>query len=570
MITFKEIKWKNFLSTGKNFTSIDLAKNRSNLIVGSNGKGKSTLLDAITFVLFNKPFRKINLPQLVNTINGADCVVELTFTTNNNDYKIVRGIKPKVFEIYENNSMLQQSAAVDYQEYLENHILKMNYKAFTQIVVIGNATYMPFMKLSPADRRTIVESFLDIDIFTKMNGLLKTKIIEIKEKINDTNYKFELSKEKITMLQNILCNTEDNIEGKIEVNNNLIQQKEKELHDKNRKITKLNSEISSIMFNQEEAIKLSSKLNKLSTYINTFNTKQKALNKDITFLESNDSCPTCTQLIDVEFKSTKLLEKKDNLSKLLEATSNANNELIAVQSKLNELLSNDEQIKNRKAAIEKIEIELNFIDREIKKIQEDNTTLLAEKKQNLDKNKAEYEVLLKENIELSQFRDNLINDQHINSIASILLKDDGIKTKIIKYYLPTMNKLINKYLHSLDFYVNYNLNENFEEVIVNPAKESFTYNSFSEGEKLRIDLAILFAWREIAKAKNSANTNLLIMDEIFDSSLDGAGVDDFMKILETIVDDTNIFVISHKGDILFDKFSNIIRVDKVNGFSRIV
>lgn len=571
MITFEELKWCNFLSTGNKFNTINLNDKKTNLIVGTNGMGKSTILDAITFVLFNKPFRKINLPQLVNTVNNRDCIVEISFSTGANSYRIVRGLKPKVFEIWENDKMLQQDAAIrDYQEYLENHILKMNYKAFTQIVVIGNATYQPFMKLSPHDRRNIVETFLDIDIFTKMNSILKSKITETKERINDVSYKYDLSHEKIKMAQTILSSSEESIQKKISDNNSEIERKEVAIAVKNKQISDLNDEITSIVFNQEQTNKVQEKINKLNEYLTTFKTKKKTTEKEIQFLEANDSCGTCKQVIDPEFKEKNLTEKREAATKLEGVIKQAQDEITKTNNTLNSYLENLEEIKSRKSQIDRVKIDLGYLQKDIDRIVNENAALLKEKKDNLEKNKEEYQVLLDENKSLSDARDNLLSEQHLHSIAAVLLKDDGIKTKIIKYYLPLMNKLINKYLHHLDFYINYTLDENFEEKVKTPSRDSFTYNSFSEGEKLRVDLAILFAWREIAKSKNSTNTNLLLLDEVFDSSLDNSGIDDFLRILDVLTEDTNVFVISHKGDSLFDKFTNVIRFEKVNGFSKIM
>jgi DNA repair exonuclease SbcCD ATPase subunit len=570
MITFYELRWKNFLSTGNNFNVIDLSQNKSNLILGSNGKGKSTILDAITFVLFNKPFRKINMPQLINTTNNRDCLAEIEFTINSNEYKVVRGIKPKIFEIWENGTMLQQNAAIkDCQEHLETHILKMNYKAFTQIVVIGNATYQPFMKLSPNDRRNIVETFLDIDIFTKMNTILKTRITETKEAINDVSYKYDLSKEKIKMAQTILSNSVESVESKIQANEEEINKKEVAISFKNKQIQDLNEEITQVVFNQEATGKMRDKISKLNEYLTTFKTKQKTASKEIQFLESNDSCSTCKQVIDPDFKETNLKEKKESLDKFDGAIKAAQSELTKANETLNSYLENLEEIKSKKTSIERTQVDLGYLMKDIERIQEENKRLLKEKRENIQKNKDEYDALVTENEQLSVQRDSLLSDQHLNSIAAVLLKDDGIKTKIIKYYLPMINKCINRFLNMMDFYINYTLDENFEEKIKHPARDTFSYNSFSEGEKLRVDLAILFTWREIAKAKNSISTNILIMDEVFDSSLDVAGTDDFLNIIQSMAEDTNIFIISHK-DQMQDKFSNIIKFDKVNGFSKIV
>ena len=434
MIVFEELKWKNFLSTGNKFNVINLNDKKTNLIVGTNGMGKSTILDAITFVLFNKPFRKINMPQLVNSVNNRDCLVEITCTIGPNSYKIVRGIKPKVFEVWENGNMLQQDAAIkDYQEHLENHILKMNYKAFTQIVVIGNATYQPFMKLSPNDRRNIVETFLDIDIFTKMNSLLKSRITETKEKINDVSYKYDLSHEKIKMAQTILSNSEESIQKKINENNSQIEKKEVAIAVKNKQIEDLNEEITAIVFNQDQTNKVQEKINKLNEYLTTFKTKKKSAEKEINFLEANDSCGTCKQVIDPDFKEKNLTEKKESVSKLDGVIKQAQDEISKANTTLTNYLENLQEIKERKSQIDRTKIDLDYLQKDVDRIIKENASLLKEKKDNLEKNKEEYQLLVDENQKLSDNRDLLLSEQHLHSIAAVLLKDDGIKTKIIRY-----------------------------------------------------------------------------------------------------------------------------------------
>lgn len=570
MIIFKELRWKNFLSTGNNFNVIDLNDKKTNLIIGTNGMGKSTILDAIAFVLFNKPFRKINLPQLVNNINGKDCLVEITFSINDVEYKVVRGMKPKVFEIWVNGNMLQQDAANnDYQEHLEQRILKMNFKAFTQVVVIGNATYQPFMKLSPNDRRNIVESFLDIDIFTKMNSLLKSKVLQAKESLNNVSYKYDLSKVKLKMAKVILSNSHEMIQKKIQENEEQIKKKEIVNSVKMDSAREIQEEISQIVHNDEAMGRLQDRIKKLSEFLVSFKTKKKTAEKEIAFLHSADSCNTCKQKIDPNFKKANLEEKQVSVAKFDKAITEAEAEIHKSNTQLAEAMKTLEAIREKNAEIERINIDIAYNQKDISRLQQENKNLLEEKKANTQKNEGEYEALVGEVHALSEERDVLISEQHLNSIAAILLKDDGIKTKIIKHYLPVINKLINKYLHLMDFYINYGLDENFDEVIKTPSRDGFSYSSFSEGEKLRIDLSILFAWREIAKSKNSANTNLLILDEIFDSSLDNSGIDDFLNILNNLSENANVFVISHKADTLFDKFHNVIRFQKVRGFSKI-
>ena len=531
----------------------------------------STILDAITYALFNKPFRKINKPQLVNTVNNGDCMTEIEFSLNNKKYKIVRGIKPSIFEIYENGKMIHQDAAIkDYQQYLEENILRMTYKAFCQIVVIGNATYQPFMKLNPVERRAIVENFLDIDVFTKMNGLLKSRIVETKEQINGTSYKVDLAKEKIRMAEKLLSSSEESIDAKINANNIGLDKKRILLAEWNQDMRTLSSDISTIIINDQIIQKTKAKIREVETLHTTISTKYKSLNKEVDFLNNNDSCPTCKQEIDEEFKSNNISDKTSKIAKYVEAMADLSEKISHYKNDLAGHMELVDEIDLINTKIRKLEVDIEYLTKDINRISEDNRKLIEEKQNNIKKNKEEYSSLVTEHLKLTDDRDTLLENQHQHSIAAILLKDDGIKTKIIKHYLPAMNKLINKYLHLMDFYVSYTLDENFSEVIKQANKESFSYASFSEGEKLRIDLAILFAWREIAKAKNSTNTNLLILDEIFDSSLDGAGVEDFIGILNTISENTNVFIISHRGDQVADKFQSTLKFAKLNGFSKLV
>lgn len=530
----------------------------------------STILDAITYVLYGKPFRKINKPQLINTTNNGDLFVELEFETPSNSYVVKRGMKPNIFEIYENDKLINQDAANrDYQDILENHILKMSYKTFTQIVVIGNATYMPFMKLQPGDRRQIVDNLLDIDIYSKMNVILKNRISETKELISDTNYKVDLSKEKMKMYSNLLQDGSTNIDKQIESNKADILRNEIQIDSKRKTIEKIQEEISQITINESKIKTLNSKISEMNKYSATFKEKIKLIKKDMSFFENTSNCPTCTQSIPDDFKSKNLEVKQKEHIKYVDALESCNIQIQTIREELDSIMSNMEEISKRNDIIKERSFEIDSLQKYIDNIKNQNNSLLNQKMEDMAKAKEEYSALEKENEDLSLQRDTLLNTQHLHSIATILLKDDGIKTKVIRHYLPIMNKIINKYLHMMDFYVSFTLDENFNEVIKNKAKENFSYHSFSEGEKLRIDLAILFTWREIAKMKNAANTNLLILDEIFDSSLDASGVDEFLKILNSNKEHTNTFVISHKTEFLVDKFERIYKFYKVNGFTKV-
>jgi DNA repair exonuclease SbcCD ATPase subunit len=569
MITFETLRWKNFISTGNFFTEVQLNRSPNTLIVGQNGAGKSTILDALCFVLFGKPFRKINKPQLVNSINNKDCVVEIEFKIGDRQYKVVRGIKPNVFEIYCNGAMVNQDAKVkDYQEHLEKIILKLNYKSFTQVVILGSASFVPFMQLSPGDRRVIIEDLLDIEIFSSMNLLVKQKLLELRDSIGSSKSKMELLAEKINIQkQNIELHQKNNAE-EIEKKRLENDENEKRINKLNSDIEKISKHVTSLIHSIGDEKTVNSKSTKLVQLESKLESKYKKLEKDIQFYQDNDNCPTCKQGLEEHFKHSKVQEHENSLKEVQSGMDEINTQIQKINDRLNEIYQVQEKIKEHNLEIAKHNATITSINKIIEKT---NTEIseLETKKTTLGDN--EYLQQLKK--ELSDVVDNqksLISDKHYYEYASTLLKDSGIKTKIIKQYLPIMNKLINKYLSSMNFFVNFNIDENFEETIKSRFRDVFSYFNFSEGEKFRIDVALLLTWRQIARMKNSVNTNLLILDEVFDSSLDTGGTDEFMRLIYDLGTDTNVFVISHKGDQLFDKFRSVIRFQKKNNFSEIV
>ena len=570
MIIFEKIRYKNFVSTGNHFTEIILNDSPSTLIIGKNGAGKSTILDALCFVLFGKPFRKINKPQLVNTINQKDCLVEIEFSLGSKKYKVVRGMKPTIFEIYCDGILVNQDAkAKDYQEHLEKLILKLNYKSFTQIVILGSSSFVPFMQLSAADRRAIIEDLLDIQIFSSMNNLVKNKLSEIKDAFHKVKYNIDLTGEKIVIQkQNIEENKkkrdEEILKKKKEISDseNLISNTQKNIELIQKHIQILTQKISDKTLTESKNKKLLLLEAKIESNIGK-------IEKDIKFYEENEDCPTCRQSIATDFRNEQISERKDKITVQRKGLEEISEEIAKVNSRLdnilqitnhiaehnNQLILCNSQIENAREYIKKQTKEIEGLSFH-KDTSEDGNERLKELKKELSGQ-------LKEAEELS------IEKQYYD-LASTLLKDTGIKTKIIKQYLPVMNKLINKYLAAMDFFVNFNIDENFEETIKSRHRDEFSYDSFSEGEKMRIDLSLLFSWRQIAKMKNSTNTNLLILDEVFDSSLDTVGTDEFLKLIYEIGNDTNVFIISHKGDILYDKFKTVIRFEKKNNFSQMI
>ncbi len=568
MILFQKVRWKNLLSTGNHFTEINLATNTNSLIVGENGSGKSTLLDALCFGLFGKPFRNINKPQLLNSINSKDCVVEVEFNTNNKAYKIIRGIKPNIFEIYCNGQLLNQEAASkDYQEQLEKFILKLNYKSFTQIVILGSASFTPFMQLSASDRRTIIEDLLDIQIFSTMNGLVRERLSTNKEVTSSTKHQIELATQAYELkkkhIEDLKKTNDDEIQKhQNEIANNLIVVTE--LTSNNEVISTRVDELQKSISSKTELETKVKKMTKLESQIENNLSKFK---KDITFFESHDDCPTCKQSIAANFKDGELVSLRGKVEENTQALEKLESLLHQEQKKLieiGEIQTTIQQLQVKIATNNTSITETNkYITKLQKKIEELSGSKVATEQE--DNN---LKVLLDSLSLLQEELKALIQEKSYLEAAYNLLKDTGIKTKIVKQYLPVINKLVNKYLASLDFFVNFNLDESFKETIKSRHRDEFSYNNFSEGEKQRIDMALMLTWRAVAKLKNSANTNLLILDETFDSSLDANGTEYLMNILH-MLEDVNLFVISHKGDVLQDKFANVIRFVKEKNFSKV-
>ena len=569
MITFQKIKWKNFLSTGDHFSEIDFTKNGTNLIVGTNGTGKSTVLDALTFSLFNKPFRKINKSQLINATNEKDCLVEVEFNINGKEYLVRRSIKPNLFEIEVNGQkMHKQADDRAMQKILEENILKVNYKSFTQIVILGSSAFVPFMQLSGSNRREVIEDLLDIRIFSAMNSIIKDKIRKQKEEIqvldlkkDNVKYKLQMQEKFIEQLDN---RGKENIKGKKVKINTLIEETDKYVTTNEE----LQYEVNDLTKEQEKLTGSSKKLRSLNNLKGKLSQKVATITKEHKFFSENVTCPTCTQNIEESFRlnrindaQTKAKELQTGYQELEKAIKNEEQRehLFTKLSKEITKLNND--ISQNNTRISGCQRQVRDLESEIQKL----TTQLANRNTEDEKLKEFNQSLQNIFKEIADKKQEII----YHDFAYSLLKDDGVKTKIIKKYLPLINQQVNRYLQMMDFYINFKLDEEFSETIESPIHENFSYSSFSEGEKMRIDLALLFTWREVARVKNSVNTNLLIMDEVFDSSLDGMGTEEFLKIIRFVIKDANVFVISHKAD-LHDKFNSVIRFEKVKGFSRVV
>ena len=566
MIIFEKIRWKNFLSTGNVFSEIDLESNRTNLIVGSNGAGKSTILDALTFSLFGKPFRKISKGSLVNSINEKDCMVEIEFRIGKLEYKVVRGIKPNKLEIYCNGQLWnQESTLVEQQKNFEVNVLKMNYKSFTQIVVLGSSTFVPFMKLPGAQRRDIIEDILDIQVFSTMNVLLKDKIRENNEELRDVDYQLDLLKDKIEIQKQNMLSLQQRTQEEINRKQEKVNEYKKTELQGAEDVSVLTQQIGNLNEEMKTYQKSSDKLAKLNTFMIKMTHKMNTCKKEHEFFEKNHVCPTCTQELSEEFRDDKLKEGKTKLDEMNLGFDEIKTAIQEEQSKFEKFTELSTQVNEINSSISQTNFQLMTIRKQVESLQEEITELEGD---NVDK-KAEFDklqLLVNSKKDLSKQHASLKQDKDVLSTAGQLLKDNGIKTRIIKTYLPTMNKLINDFLQRMEFYVNFTLDENFEEQIKSRYRDVFSYDSFSEGEKARIDIALLLTWRSIAKLKNSVDTNLLILDEIFDGSLDQSGTSDLGWILRNFDDSTKVFVISHKQG-LDDKFDRTISVEKVKNYS---
>ena len=569
MIVFQTLSWKNFLSTGNTKTVLDLRRHDNTLVSGDNGAGKSTMLDALTFALFGKSFRGINIPQLPNSINDKDCEVEIVFTVGKDTYKVIRTLKPKKFEIFKNDTLLPQDAqSKDYQKILEEQILKMTYKSFCQVVILGSSNYIPFMQLSASDRRSVVENLLDIDVFSVMNTLVRSRLQMTKEYVKNIDTKLEIVKSKVDEKQKFIDTLEKKSSDSVDKYKKDIDDSQKQIEEINKEIEKNKVRISELMSTIEDRNDVPTELIKLESEEKEYKSKIKNIKKNLKFYEENDTCPSCKQNIQEHHKECMIEEKnkeKEEVETSLTALSVLVENIETRLSTINSILADVDVVEK---SISEKQNKISASSQYINKLQKNITSVLSEGTE-VQETKDELNQLLGEGTQHVQRRKELIEDKHYYSIASTLLKDSGIKSKIIKHYLPIMNKLINKYLADMDFFCQFNLDENFDETIKSRHRDEFTYHSFSEGERLRIDLSLLLAWREIARLKNSVNCNLLILDEVFDSSLDSVGTEEFLKLLTRFGDRANIFVISHKSDSMTDKFSNHLVFEKKNNFSRI-
>ena len=568
MITFKNIKYKNFLSTGNTPIEVKLNKANTTLIVGANGSGKSTLLDALCFVLFNKPFRIIKKEQMINTVNNGDCLIELEFEVGTNSYLVRRGIKPNIFEIYQNDKLLNQDASsLDYQKYLENNIMRLNYRSFLQVVLLGSSSYEPFMKMKPRYRREVVEEILDIRVFGLMDLILRPQQSELTRNVTDLSHKCDLIESKYeTELKHYNAISDLNMND-LDGKKRLLEKNGQANYDYNRKIDKLNDELERHRDSIKDQSKEQAKMTKLSKLEAKIEQNLETHKKNLDFFEQNDNCPTCTQSIELDFKGEKIKLEESKLSTLNEGMTQIMSEISKQEEHLNAMDKISKKVYEMNVEVSKLQTSVEELDKYCNNIHEEIKSLQNKQTDGRDIEKQLEQ--LKIDLEESKVeRDKILDQQKYVNVLRTILNDKGAKSQIIKKYVPIMNNLINQYLQSMEFFISFHLDEEFNETVKSRFRDTFNYNNFSEGEKMRIDLALLFTWRHIAKMKNSVNTNLLVLDEIFDSSLDGQGTDDFFKIIKTMTKE-NIFIISHKGDILFDKFTDIVKFEKYKNFTRL-
>jgi len=568
MIEFQTIRYKNFLSSGNQFTEIKLNDVKNTVIIGQNGAGKSTLLDALCFSLFNKPFRKINKGQIINSQNEKDCVVEIEFAVNSTQYKVVRGIKPAVFTITRNGNKLHEDAdAKDQQKYLEGQILKLNYKSFTQIVILGSASFVPFMQLSAAHRREVIEDLLDISVFSSMSDLLKARIKDSRDRLKTLDLKKEGIADKIVMQQNFIKSTEESGQNDIQDKQNQILDLDSEVAKHQKRVETL---LTSVKTKEDEAAdygNASETLRKLGKFLGKIQSKKSHASDTLSFFNENSVCPTCTQTIEEEFRVNKTVQLQQSVAKFDDNLKELEDAIKAEESRERKFTTLQREITQLSNEVSQTNVQISESNKLRSRLEREVQTLTdrIEDRNSEHEKLSQYKGQLKS---ILQDHETLKEDYNYSLQASVLLKDDGVKSSIIKKYLPLINQQVNRYLQMMDFFINFTLDGEFNEKIQSPIHENFSYPSFSEGEKMRIDLALLFTWREIARMKNSVATNLLIMDEVFDSSLDGFGTDEFLKIIRFVVKDANIFIISHKSE-LHDKFESVLEFQKVKGFSQL-
>ena len=572
MIIFEKIRWKNLLSYGNVWTEVQLQRSPNTLIVGENGSGKSTILDALCYVLFSRPFRRVTKKQLVNSVNTKGTSIEVEFSVGKNKYKVHRSIKTwgsQPFEIYVNGQMINQTGdSKDYQEHLETNILKLNFKSFTQIVILGSSSFIPFMQLSGPQRREIIEDLLDIKIFSSMNVILKDKISDNKNRITELKYHIDLIKDKIQVQRQFIDEIKQTNNEKIEKNQQEIEKTQATILRSRQKTETLEQQVRELQEKIKDKNQLQNKLGSITAMEESMESKIKQLSKDIEFYNNHDECPTCNQSITVETKTKNVTKKQEKIKQVKQGLEELGKKYQEVNEKVAHALNISDLVSSKQSEHSKESANITALNNYITKLNEENMSLGSDRK-DVGKENKKLSTLTRQLTDGKHKQEDLVHEKTLYEVAGILLKDQGIKTKIIKQYVPIINKLVNKYLAAMDFFVNFELDENFVENIKSRHRDQFTYDSFSEGEKMRIDLALLFTWRAIARMKNSTNTNLLILDEVFDASLDNNGCDEFLKLIHQLGGEQNVFVISHKGDLLQDKFFSTIRFEKHKNFSRI-